>query len=432
MNPTTIAYYVTGTGLLITVATAFFLWRYANCVFPRKYPAYVSLGVITLLHVATFLVLGNIPLGKGAFVISISIGVFLTYGCMLFLWDCQWSKALLHAVVSYGIAVYAKNIASFLSGSFIGRVFFSDSSTQGLSVTTQILISTGCILLVLILLACACNHDKKKMAFSIATVLIDATLLLIYLEITSAVGLLLVGYNLAYFIITYIYNKKLRETAELESQLQREHDYLEYYKQLLEQQENQGVLIHDLKNHLKSMEMLIKQGNFTEAENYIQQLVSSAPIKNDVRVCDNPLLNAILLRYRNLCATSHIELRLDIRSESLHHINENDLTALFCNLLDNALEAASLQDDSFIELNIHKREGTPFTVITLQNSCLATPFASDGKTLPSSKPQNTGHGFGLKSIKRIVQKYDGEIQMYYDDNTLTFHTIITLKNQDAH
>ncbi|MCI8614331.1 MAG: ATP-binding protein, partial [Lachnospiraceae bacterium] len=35
--------------------------------------------------------------------------------------------------------------------------------------------------------------------------------------------------------------------------------------------------------------------------------------------------------------------------------------------------------------------------------------------------------FGLKSIRKVVSKYHGNLQMYYNDDTLTFHTIIALK-----
>lgn len=41
------------------------------------------------------------------------------------------------------------------------------------------------------------------------------------------------------------------------------------------------------------------------------------------------------------------------------------------------------------------------------------------------------HGFGLKSIRRIIKKYNGDIEMYYNDVTCTFHTIIMLKGIKA-
>ena len=34
---------------------------------------------------------------------------------------------------------------------------------------------------------------------------------------------------------------------------------------------------------------------------------------------------------------------------------------------------------------------------------------------------------GFKSIKKVVKQYHGNLQMYYDNDSGTFHTIITLK-----
>lgn len=46
----------------------------------------------------------------------------------------------------------------------------------------------------------------------------------------------------------------------------------------------------------------------------------------------------------------------DIRSDTVQNIYQHDLTSLFCNLLDNALESADNIPDSFIELTVEKRK----------------------------------------------------------------------------
>ena len=105
----------------------------------------------------------------------------------------------------------------------------------------------------------------------------------------------------------------------------------------------------------------------------------------------------------------------------------NDLTSLFCNLLDNAYEAANNIPASYIEITACKREKTPFTVITVVNSCRTNPFSEQNNKLATGKPDKSKHGFGIKSIQKVVKKYHGYMQMYYHEDTLTVHTIITLK-----
>ena len=158
-----------------------------------------------------------------------------------------------------------------------------------------------------------------------------------------------------------------------------------------------------------------------------RDLILSLHLKEVSRLCDHELLNSILCRYMQQCIKGRITFHADIRKRTVDFIASNDLTSLFCNLLDNAIEAAGIVPNSFIEINTSKREKTPFVVITVINSCRTNPFLSKGRQLCTQKSDKRRHGFGLKSIRKTVQKYHGNMQMYYNNDTFTFHTIITLK-----
>lgn len=91
------------------------------------------------------------------------------------------------------------------------------------------------------------------------------------------------------------------------------------------------------------------------------------------------------------------------------------------------MEASKKIPDAFIELNVRKQEQTPYIIITIINSCRNDPFSKQDGSLVTTKPDKGKHGFGLKSIRKTVNKYQGNMMQYYDDETTTFHTIITLK-----
>lgn len=141
------------------------------------------------------------------------------------------------------------------------------------------------------------------------------------------------------------------------------------------------------------------------------------------------MLNSILSRYAKQCTENHISFHVDIRSGTTDFIANHDLTSLFCNLLDNSVEACCHLSEAYIEINTTKREKTPFVVITVINSCRNNPFSKTNGRLLTNKSNKNKHGFGLKSIKKTVKKYHGDMQMYYNNDTQTFHTIITLKHQ---
>lgn len=139
------------------------------------------------------------------------------------------------------------------------------------------------------------------------------------------------------------------------------------------------------------------------------------------------MLNAILCRYQRLCGHKHIFFHADIRSGAIQTICQHDLTSLFCNLLDNAIESAENIPGSFIELTVRKKDKSSFAVIVMINSCQNAPLYDKDGLPVSHKANKARHGFGIKSIQKVVKQYRGNLQMYYDSGSGTFHTVITLK-----
>lgn len=240
-------------------------------------------------------------------------------------------------------------------------------------------------------------------------------------------SVLLLFINLLIFGINQYTQTKNAEFTEMQLLLQKESDSVEYYEMLLSQTENQNILIHDLKKHLHSIELLNKKQDSEKISTYIHQLLDSSDLKESSRICDNEILNAILCRYQRQCNEKSIHFITDIRKGALQNMPHHNLTALFCNLLDNALEAAEMVPDSYIEITVQKKDPLPFIVIIVINSCRCAP-TYDSKHLPiSHKQDRSKHGYGMKSIIKVVKQFHGDIQMYYDDLSATFHTIITLK-----
>ena len=159
--------------------------------------------------------------------------------------------------------------------------------------------------------------------------------------------------------------------------LQKESNSTEYYEMLRLQNENQRILIHDIKKHLHSIDVLNQQKEHDKIDAYLHQLICSSDLKESARLCDHAMLNSILCRYMQQCTDSHIAFHADIRSGTTDFIADNDLTSLFCNLLDNAVKAAETIPESFIEISAGKKGKTPFTVLTVINSCRTNPFTTE-------------------------------------------------------
>lgn len=239
-------------------------------------------------------------------------------------------------------------------------------------------------------------------------------------------AVLLLCINLLVFGINQYDLQKNIAFTEMQVLLQKEYDSTEYYKMLLQQNENQSILIHDIKKHLQTIDLLNEKKDFDKIKAYIHQLLKSSDLKEFSRLCDHEMLNAILSRYKRQCSIKNIDFIVDIRNETTGFMSDSDLTALFCNLLDNAVEAAVGIPGSYIEISILKKKPTDFVVLTVINSCRNDPFTKSFHSPVTKKADKRKHGFGIKSIRKVVAKYHGDMQMYYNEKALTFHSIITL------
>ncbi len=279
-------------------------------------------------------------------------------------------------------------------------------------------------------------HTLLLLFTPVATIFTLATLIKVgeHISLSSSINilisisaiLLLISNIFAFGINQYTQKKNVQYT-DMQLLLQKESDTAAYYEMLLSQQENQHILIHDMKKHLQSIEILNSAKEHEKINAYIHTLLQSSDLTESARVCDHHMLNVILSRYQHQCHEKNITFHTDIRSGVLRHLPDADLTSIFCNILDNALESASKTDNALIELNVHRKEHTPFAIITMINSCRTNPFTAHTHQLISTKKDPSQHGFGLKSVRRIVERYDGSMNVYYDEAELLFHTIIMIK-----
>lgn len=204
---------------------------------------------------------------------------------------------------------------------------------------------------------------------------------------------------------------------------------LAQYQALARQQDDdQKILIHDIKNHLQSLEALLKQGEYEKTASYLESLTESDLLQPSASFSDRKNINAILTRYAKACREKGVRFMADIRSGCLSSVAEKDITILLCNLLDNAVEACSNLADAQIEISIKKKENTSFTILTVRNTCPSNPFTSNAEDIPAShKTDRKYHGYGLKSVKRALKKYDGEINLHYNEVERVFQAVVLIR-----
>ena len=417
---------------------AVILWQYTSNLFTSSYGSKIRLALLSALYTILFLLslLKQTGLNVVSFFVFNTVFLYVLFKLKLLL-------ALFHsAIVTAIMGISEIAVLGIISRFFPHFLLETDAGLVFYTVFSKIFFFAVIYLLIHLFKGKKLNQEQYGhseillMLIPVSSIFIIFTLLSIgetstfappidFLVTICAVFLLMV--NLLVFGINQYNQKKSQEYADLQLLLQKESDSVEYYEMMLAQNENQSILIHDIKKHLQSIKLLNEKHDSDKINAYIQQLMESSDLRETTNICDNEMLNAILCRYQRQCNDKHIHFHTDIRSGTVQYIYQHDLTSLFCNLLENAMESAENIPDSFIELTVQKKENSPFVIIILINSCQNTPVYNQEGVPVSHKSDNGRHGFGIKSIKKVVKQYHGNLQMYYDNDSGTFHTIITLK-----
>ena len=209
---------------------------------------------------------------------------------------------------------------------------------------------------------------------------------------------------------------------KLEYERQKEKSTAEYYDLLNEQNENSKIVMHDIKRHLNAIKSIAKDKAVTE---YIDDFIEDFSINRSVDYCNNPMVNSIVNRYKSFCDKFGVKMNIDIRSADFSFMSEPDITALLDNLLENAVEAAQNTKNGFIDFSAFVRKNK-YLSIQLTNS-VKNIVAVKNNRIASSKKSDAIHGTGLKSIKRVVKKYDGEINMKFNEDDMTFTSNIVFE-----
>lgn len=239
--------------------------------------------------------------------------------------------------------------------------------------------------------------------------------------------ILLLYSNIIVFRVHESLIKAMQENFEFKLERQITKINTEHYDILQNQYEFSNILIHDTKRHLLSIRELAENKDNTRIINYIDELYETYQIKNLTKYSDHKIVNAIVTRYAEICRLSGISLYCDIRNIDFSFTSDNNLTSIFDNILENAVEAAKDSTEKRIELSV-KEANKNFIVIIVENSCSQKPGKTNGE-YKTTKQDKDLHGFGLKSVKRIVKQHNGKVYCSFDSEKMLFTTSIVLSSK---
>ncbi len=230
-----------------------------------------------------------------------------------------------------------------------------------------------------------------------------------------------------YCITIFYFSSELFKKSYLERELMT-------MNMLMKEKENQYALTkenielinrkcHDLKHQIRALQSM---GDEQSKDAYIQELEKSVEIYGAIVKTGNDVLDTILTEKSLACQAKGIKINCVADGAQLDFMNPVDLYAILGNAVDNAVEAVEEIDNPglrLVDIAIFTKD--QFLVINISNPIERELRFKNG--LPVSTKTGDGyHGFGLRSIRHNLAKYDGFMHVNATDKSFTLKMILPL------
>lgn len=185
--------------------------------------------------------------------------------------------------------------------------------------------------------------------------------------------------------------------------------------------ENTRRLKHDMKNHIMVAVSYLNNGELEQAKNYLSDVLDNLNKTYSYIQTGNSVMNYIINSKLEKARSKGIGFKAEIENLSFEKMGSVDFSALLSNILDNAVEASEKETDKFIYVAIVKKRA--YDTILVKNR-IDNSILEANPELKSGKNNIEQHGYGIKQIKTITEKYDGIVDIYEEDNMFCMNVMI--------
>ncbi|WP_418969419.1 GHKL domain-containing protein [Alloscardovia omnicolens] len=226
--------------------------------------------------------------------------------------------------------------------------------------------------------------------------------------------------------VLLVYDRQLRERmlnteqAMLRSMLRMQHNTYQNSKASMDLVNRK---YHDLKHQIA---LLRAQDGDIDRKKYLDQLEQEISIFESVHRTGNDVLDSMLNAKALRCHAQNIEMVVIAQGEILNFMDAMDLCNLFGNALDNAIEAVELVPDmSRRMIRVVVSQQRNFVRILIENQHV-NEVTFDNGVPRSNKGNQDNHGYGFKSIRDIVHRYEGTVRAQTQDGWFSLSILMPL------
>lgn len=380
------AYYVSMMFLYIFLLTVFGLWFCFDCQFTSI--LFCAIAGYAVQHIAY----------------EIDTGFTTALG--LDLGNSPYEETGEFAVNVITASIYFE---SYLATYLVSYLFFGRKIKKDVDLVINhlsLMFLSGIIVLVAVFFNALLTYQKTD-----AVNLLLTTLIHILNMISCVLALLVLFFSLD--------NRKMRNEIDTLQKINEEQK--RHYMLFKENVDYINIKCHDLKHQIRNLTLQsdAKKQVIEEIENAVNIYDSDVKTGNDT-------LDVILTEKRILCAKKKISFSYIADGTRLRILSEADICSLFGNALDNAIEACDeIKEWEKRSIGMNIKESRGFLSISIRNTYDGEILFS-GMDPQTRKKDRRNHGFGIKSIRNIVNRYHGEMSMDTENNIFTLNILLPI------
>ncbi len=227
-----------------------------------------------------------------------------------------------------------------------------------------------------------------------------------------------------YFIVQFFYAQNISFLREQEQkdkiQIAQMNRQFDYYREKQKDEEKVRAVYHDMKNHLLILQQKIDS---PETAKMVDNLKSQVEMYENYTHTGNDFLDIILKDKAEKAREKKIDLSVSVNFSGMEFIEPLDVSTVFGNGLDNAIEASEKlpQEQRAILVKVGKVQN--FLSVLIENNCLQ----ESGSIKSHSVGQDDFlHGFGISNMRKAAEKYGGQLTIKCENGRFTLKILIPI------
>ena len=180
----------------------------------------------------------------------------------------------------------------------------------------------------------------------------------------------------------------------------------------------QRKMTHDYRAQLSTLSELVDQGNLAEVKAFLSEMKDHQSERILLINTHNAAIDAVLNQKGYAGQRQGIDMRFRVNDLSALKLPRVDVTIVLANLLDNAMEACIQMPESkrWVSIQILYSQG----ILSMAIINPSRPVEIVGGQITTTKPDPLLHGFGLRNVEDILDKYQAEYTFSFEDGRFIF------------